>query len=119
MCDIEFDGACAVWEERTVRARKSHRCQCCGLPVEVGEFYLRHFSVYDGDASDEALCFTCWWVREEFEQEHGVGITPSGFFEMLRDCVVNDGDHDNKWRPYLALIQKRIRRNATRGPVPV
>ncbi len=51
MCEIDFDGTCSVWRENTRKARKEHRCSCCGGTIRVGKTYLDHFSVYEGDAA--------------------------------------------------------------------
>ena len=48
---------------RIVAARKQHRCEHCGKPIEVGEKHRRSAQVWDGDFSsyrEHIECFAAW-----------------------------------------------------------
>lgn len=109
MCEVSDLEGCDVWSERVVKARKKHRCSACRAMIEPGSPYGKHFSVYDGSITSEAICADCWFSRQQFEDEHQIGIVPSYLIEFLRDCIIDNRDHNDKWRPVLAGVLKRKR----------
>lgn len=117
MCDVDLDGErCAVWEEgpavmstETFKGR-SHECSCCGATIHRGEVYLRHSNLFEGNWSRERACFACWWSREAFAEEHeGLRWPPAQFDEMLWNCIIDNRDRRDPWRPHLAAIYRRRR----------
>ena len=50
MCSIDLDPA-SLWDEREVKARKRHTCDCCHGLIKAGVTYVKHFSICDGDVS--------------------------------------------------------------------
>lgn len=109
MCDMDSGETCSVWNEREIKARKAHRCASCHALVRPGEKYLRHFSVFDGEATDEASCLDCNADRRAFGSAEGHFIPSPGYFvEALQSCI-SDGDDesDTKWRPMLDRIEAR------------
>lgn len=60
MCTLDNDDPCSVWREEVRTARKSNTCDAF---IPPGDDYLSHFDVYDGSATSEAMCATCWVVR--------------------------------------------------------
>lgn len=61
-------------EDKTVKARKPHRCYLCGEPIEAGETYVRRTSADDDGIDRIAMHPECeketqpweWWEWEEF-----------------------------------------------------
>lgn len=73
MC-FDYDGYCTIWEERSPKARKPHKCCECGLPIRPGEIYLSVFTVFEGKATTFKLCTGCETYRHavhEREVEEG------------------------------------------------
>lgn len=93
---IDFD-LCEVFRETPRRAAKSRRCWCCYQDIEVGDFYLYHFSVHDGNASTEALCFRCWWMRADWRQDPNVdtNMTPCPSYTL--ECLRGESDWLGLW----------------------
>lgn len=108
MCSIDLD-RCEVWSETPRKARKPHGCNGCGIVIVPGQPYLVHFNIYDGDPTREAMCFACWCAREQFADAHGQSIAPSILIEMLRECIGENDDEEDVWRPVLASVLSRYR----------
>lgn len=126
MCDIDWDGERpSVWTERTVTAKKEHQCDSCGGTIRPGKQYLRHFSVFDGYASDEKLCGACKGVSDDFKKDHGGRVgSPSYMPELLRECIEMEGPQSpasKKWKAALGEMSRRRSRRAKKSvaaPVP-
>lgn len=108
MCFIDLE-PCEVWSEKTVKARKPHKCGGCGAAIKPGEIYLRHFDIFEGNMSAECACGACSKSRDEFADAHGQSFIPSRLDEMLWECI--DGaasDEDTKrWRILYARLCSR------------
>lgn len=121
MCEIDTSDwePCAVWDERQVRARKAHLCDCCGGDISPGEHYLRHFSVADGSANSEKCCASCRQLRDDFGKEHHVTTFPGGLRYLLEECADYGEDDANtaRWREALVAMDARraARREADHG----
>ena len=118
MCTIELD-PCSVWEDERPVARKPHTCDCCGAAIVVGERYLSHFSVYEGDPNRESGCAACDADITAFSDEHsGTRCAPWTLRELLHECLDNsDGDeNDAKWREMLDRIKSRSPVRAANAP---
>lgn len=94
MCDTDMD-PCDVWNETTQKARKSHRCDECGLPVTPGRLYVRVGSLYDGRwdtyrAHNECRALVRF-VEKEVCGDHG-SIPIGGLDEEISNMDAYDGD---------------------------
>lgn len=107
MCGLDLD-PCTLWEEKPVTARAWHLCDGCGCLIEPGQPYLRHANLFEGEFSREAMCFACWFIREEFAEAHHQTFAPSALYDTLLDCGA--GDPDSEWRTHLAVMMRRVRR---------
>lgn len=113
MCELFFDEPCSVWTEKTVVARKVHRCDCCGGAIVKGEAYLRHFSVFDGYLTSEKSCLPCAEMTKRFAKAHsGQAGTPGSMRPLLDDCVTAEEDEGNaamaeQWRGELQQMDER------------
>ncbi len=114
MCSLELD-PCTVWRNTPRTARKAHTCDCCNTAIAPGSPYIDHFNVFDGNATTQALCSLCWFVWRQFCDAHDQEITPGALFEMLRDCVGENDDAEDEWRPLLASVLRRYRRTPARA----
>lgn len=112
MCEVSFDDYAEVWDEEPRRAGKPHVCDACGMPIAKGEPHLSHASLFEDGWTRERMCFACWWARETFVEAHKVNFTPGVLIETLRDCIIDNEDHEDPWRPVLASILARHRRSA-------
>jgi hypothetical protein len=77
MCYDSDDGA-SVWKERTIRARRHHRCNDCHREIPVGRHHVRILSLYDGHWETMRVHSECAALSEfvrtkicEAEGEHG------------------------------------------------
>jgi hypothetical protein len=108
MCEIDYGESCEVWRETRHTARKRHSCDCCGAAISVGEKYLQHYSVFEGDPTNEKMCGACADIREQFQKEHGAIMGGPGYFEeLLADCIDDGPKSERKWTPMLEAIQAR------------
>ncbi len=112
VCTIDVDGYATIWNETTHKARKPHRCSCCLRSIAIGEVYLSHFCVFEGEASKGKLCHECEKDRAEFASAHeGITCAPSNFLIELQNCVSNkyeddaDDEQTKLWRAMIARIQ--------------
>lgn len=119
MCEINLD-PCDVWKVSRPKARKAHRCAACGGTIAPGTQYVRLFTLFDGEARDDASCAECWADNEAFGNADGHTMTAPGYFpELLRECVEWTEDDDGnevatgEWAPMLARLEAR--RDAARG----
>jgi hypothetical protein len=109
MCYIDLD-PCEVWSERTRKARKEHRCSSCCRTIAVGETYIVHFSIFEGDRLSNKCCMECDRDRDTFATAHEGNLpTPDFFPQMLADCI-SEGDDDEddpatNWQPMLDRIE--------------
>ncbi len=108
MCYIGDLEPCSVWDEKQVKARRPHHCSCCKREITVGEIYLRHFNVFEGDASHEKLCMECEKDRDEFGKAHdGMLPMPGGLKAMLHECIGEEPEESDVWRAMIARIKAR------------
>ena len=108
MCEIDGGESCEVWRETMHTARKSRGCDCCSALIAKGDKYLKHFSVFEGDATSEVMCSACAKARVEFHKEHGALMGgPSFFQELLMDCIADGPKSERKWKPVLDEIRER------------
>lgn len=106
MCFVDLD-PCEVWQETNRKARKEHKCSCCCRTIKVGEQYLVHFSVFEGNSLSDKCCDQCEGDRAEFALVHdGVLCTPHALPDMVRSCIGEGGD-DTAWEAMLARIWAR------------
>ena len=114
MCDLSDGEYCKVWREVTVKARKPHQCSCCKRTIAAGELYLRHFSVFEGQAVTHKMCSECEKDRDEFAKAHGGYLpSPGDVVFTISECIA-DGDEESErqWRPMLKRIKERRARAA-------
>lgn len=106
MCFVDLD-PCELWTEYERKARKPHKCACCYGTIKAGEFYLVHFSVFEGSPTSEKMCLPCKADRAEFAAAHGGMMhTPSWVETGVRNCI-GEGDNDEQWRALLDRILAR------------
>jgi hypothetical protein len=108
MCVIDLE-PCSVWRETPRKAKKSYKCSGCGITIQPGEAYLENFSVFEGEASTEKACFGCWAAKQQFAEAHGQDFAPSHLIEFLQDCIGENDDEEDVWRPVLAAVLARYR----------
>ena len=95
MCSIEIDEYSEVWNEKLVKARKSHTCSCCGGSIEPGQHYTKHFSVFDGSICSEKSCAGCERMRGFFLEIHNVTFSPGLMEEAVDNCILEERDEGN------------------------
>jgi hypothetical protein len=108
MCVIEFDPV-EVWEEHRRKARKHHRCACCGAPVRPGDYYRTIFAVGEDGMLFEKSCEACGAARDAFAEAHdGSSPNPTSFIQVLNECIAEgDRESEAQWQPMLQGIAAR------------
>lgn len=88
MCSIDTDSYSELWDERQVKSRKPHLCDCCGGRILVGQIYTKHFSKFEGEITSEKICNDCFVDRSEFSKAHEYWTpSPGCTKEMVEECM--------------------------------
>lgn len=113
MCEIDME-PCDVWVPSIHRARKEHRCDCCGTAIRPGQRYHRLFTIFEGDAATSKHCRRCNSALLAFGKAHdGMTPTPVGFDDILDECIAERDEGYQIWMRVRAAIR---RRRAQGGP---
>lgn len=86
-------------------ARKSHRCDCCGVEIPAGTVYVRETYVYDNRVYDWKVCDPCdavsvavWlWVNRPADE----GVDRDDYIEWASEHR-DDPKHGNAARALLS-----------------
>lgn len=68
--DCEDGEPIDVDTERTVRARKPHKCDACKEPIERGHLYVRHTLIYAGQVDETVRCLRCDAIYQQLVVIH-------------------------------------------------
>lgn len=52
--------------QKTLTARKEHKCLLCGQKIGIGQKYIRHSGKYDGDFFDDCFHESCYDLIAKF-----------------------------------------------------
>lgn len=99
----------AVVRERTVRARKAHRCQWCHTLIATGAYYMRATVKGDDGLYDFVNCVKCEDIRDAVHgwcTDPDEGMSYSDFEEWAREHC-NDPTMGEHARAYLARCPSR------------
>lgn len=127
MCSIEFDNDCSVFREATRTSRLPRKCDVCATAIAVGDKYVSHFAVIDGDPCSEVMCTLCAVDRDVFCKAHHLAwCTPSSLPPLLDGCLdhVVGGDDDEpaqideEDRAWLEMRKRIDARRAATWAVP-
>jgi hypothetical protein len=120
MCYLDFDETASVWHEETRTARKQHVCDCCGGLIRRGTEYVRHFSVFDGDATSQKSCAACVVMTAAFRGVHGAAGTPGSMRPLLDECIDSETreGHTKTATMWRAELRKMDARRATARKKP-
>jgi len=66
-CYCNFDFTWTLLKEKTVTAKKPHRCYECGRVIKPGERYQSLFGVGGGTAYNMPTCLQCQALRDYVE----------------------------------------------------
>jgi hypothetical protein len=80
MCDCYFDNPPTLYEQRTVKGRKPHKCCECLRVIERGERHEYVKGLWDGEFSEYRTCDKCVDMRSAAKVECYA-------FTQLMDCV--------------------------------
>jgi hypothetical protein len=109
MCYIDLE-PCTIWNETHHKARKEHTCSCCGRTIRVGECYMTHFSIFEGETTSEKCCNDCEEDRQVFADAHEGTLCSPGWLEnLLRDCISDGDDDTDPWKLMLGRIKSRTK----------
>lgn len=84
------DGPCDFYDVKWVKAKKKHRCEACGITIEVGERYLRFSGKFDGGMFAQATCSDCQHIIQAFTCEGDNQVPASELWESMRSVVFPD-----------------------------
>lgn len=54
------------YSDKTVKAKKEHKCSLCGQKIEAGESYRRYSGKYDGEFFDQCFHENCTEILDKF-----------------------------------------------------
>lgn len=113
MCDLDYvDDRWDASSEKVVRAKKEHRCDCCGGRIPPGRKYLRLGWVFERTAGSEKCCLPCHRVSMAFAQKHNFYTQPSGMQHLLEECIAEDDEDAGPWKRALREMKRRRERAA-------
>lgn len=58
-CYCDYGDGPSVFDEKTVKAKKAHKCSECRGAILPGEAYLKTWGIWDGEASTFKRCADC------------------------------------------------------------
>lgn len=58
-CYCDYSDGPSVFDEKTVKAKKVHKCSECRGAIQAGETYLKTWGIWDGEASTFKRCPDC------------------------------------------------------------
>lgn len=79
--------------QRTVRARKEHRCHACKETIERGHLYTRHTVIWGGQVDETIRCLRCDAIYQQLCEIHRA----SNEENRRRAREVHFGDYDTAW----------------------
>lgn len=86
VCSVDYDAA-QVYNEKTVKARKEHKCCECGETIQRGESYEYVSGLWDGSWDHYRTCEMCVRIRDD--------LCCGGFiFGELRETIWEAFDFD-------------------------
>ena len=89
---IENDERAEFYSDKTVTARKSHKCGECGDEIKPGSTYERVFMVFEGHPEIHKTCQVCLNVRNSlFENEWTFGR----IWDDIREAFEYDDDDED------------------------
>lgn len=105
-----------ILSQSTPTAKKKHRCDFCGLPINVGEKYENQFIENLGDAypwKTHPSCSTLASKLDMYRQCDDEGVTEDDFYEFV--CLKYRGitgkryrDDGKTWPETLAFVKEQV-----------
>lgn len=92
-----------------VQARKQHRCDACGRPLEVGRKYVKTTAVVDGDFQSSKLCPRCQAMLEAYYDELDAGEACFSLGE-LHSIVKEELRATGAWAKFRAAFRAALKR---------
>ncbi len=76
------------------KARKEHKCECCGQKIEIGQKYSYETGKYDGDMFSRKLCLVCENILQGYcSKESDEEFTWDEVSDWLHDLYCHDCEH--------------------------
>ena len=104
-----------ILSETTPTAKKKHRCNFCGLPINPGEKYDYQFNVNDSDAFAWKTHPSCSALADKLDMYNQCdeGVTEEDFYEIVyskyRDITGRRHRDDGKtWPEVLEFVKEHI-----------
>lgn len=74
--------------QRTLTARKPHKCFLCGADIQIGEKYVRYSGKYDGDFFDQCFHTDCVYLLDKFcREQRDEEYSPDWVTDWISDRV--------------------------------
>jgi len=74
--------------QRTLTARKPHKCFLCGADISTGEKYVRYSGKYDGDFFDQCFHTDCIYLLDKFcREQQDEEYSPDWVADWISDRV--------------------------------
>jgi hypothetical protein len=125
MCMAEGADPASVYREKIVTARKQHRCDECGRPIECGERYQYVFAIWEGSPGAYHTCQHCLVAQDWLRAECG-GWLFEGVEEDISEHVMGAGAVFDAVRGYgsgparlVVGIRRKWRRFDGAGLMPI
>ena len=83
-CELYVDDSCELIEQKTLTARKEHKCDECREVILPGEKYEVQKETYDGVFSTHKTCLACVEVRNAYMS---TGYFYGQIWSDLRECM--------------------------------
>jgi hypothetical protein len=105
-----------ILSQSTPTAKKKHRCNFCGLPINPGEKYDYQFNVNDGDACSWKSHPSCSALADKLDMYHRCddkGVTEDDFYEIVcsKYCDITGRrprDNNETWPETLEFVKEQV-----------
>ena len=105
-----------ILSETTPTAKKKHRCNFCGQPINTGEKYEAQFIVNDGDAfawKTHSSCSALVDKLDMYSRCDDEGVTEDDFCEIVCSEYRNITgkryrDDDKTWPETLEFVKEQV-----------
>jgi hypothetical protein len=94
MCSLDDYETPDLYSQRTVKAKKEHKCSECGYTIQPGEQYEYVFGVWGGVPNTYKTCMRCIDLRASLSEYYEGCYGHTTLFDDYYEMLICTGDSD-------------------------